>query len=129
MGFGALAVLGATRRPGIELVLELVGADAVLADADPVITGEGRLDGQTLSGKAPASVLDAARRHGVPVLAVTGSCDLSPAETRAAGLLDVLTLCEREPDLARCLAEAEPLLRALARQLSVHHAETGRWGR
>jgi glycerate kinase len=129
VGFAALAVLAATRWPGIELVLELIGADAVLARADLVITGEGRLDAQTLSGKAPAGVLEAARRHGVPVVGVTGSCDLSPAEIGEAGLLDVVTLREREPDLARCLAEAEPLLRAIGRQLARHRAQSGRWTR
>lgn len=129
VGFAALAVLGAARRPGIELVLELVGADAVLASADLVITGEGRLDAQTLQGKAPAGVLAAAHRHGVPVVGVTGSCDLSPTEIRTAGLLDVRTLREREPDLDRCVAGAEPLLRAVGRDLARHHAESGRWDR
>ena len=127
VGFAALAVLGAARRPGIELVLDLVGADAVLARADLVITGEGRLDAQTLSGKAPAGVLAAALRHGVPVIGVTGSCDLGPEEIRAAGLLAVHTLAGREPDLARCLAEPEPLLRAIGRDLARSHARSGRW--
>jgi glycerate kinase len=77
VGFAALAVLGATRRPGIEVVLELVGFDQHLAGADLVITGEGALDEQTLAGKAPAGVARAAHRAGVRVIAVCGRNELA----------------------------------------------------
>ena len=83
-GFAALALLGAHRRDGIELILELLGFEAVLAGADLVITGEGALDEQTLAGKAPIGVARAARRAGVPVVAVAGRNDLSPGPARSA---------------------------------------------
>jgi glycerate kinase len=66
VGFAALALLGAELRPGIELVLEMVGFEEQLTDADLVITGEGALDEQTLHGKAVAGVAAAARRHPAP---------------------------------------------------------------
>ena len=59
-------------RPGIELVLELVGFASRLDGADLVITGEGSLDEQSLAGKAPIGVAQAAGRSGVPVVAVAG---------------------------------------------------------
>ena len=62
MGFAALAVLGATLRPGIELLLELTGFDRPWRGASLVVTGEGSLDAQTLHGKAPAGVAAAADR-------------------------------------------------------------------
>jgi glycerate kinase len=65
VGFAALAVLGATRRPGIELVLDLAGFEGALDGADLVITGEGSLDAQSLAGKAPVGVARAAARHGI----------------------------------------------------------------
>lgn len=73
MGAALLGFLGADLRPGVELVMEAVGFERRLAGADFVITGEGRLDGQTLNGKAPAGVARLARRCGVPVIAIGGS--------------------------------------------------------
>jgi glycerate kinase len=63
VGFAALAVLAATLRPGIDLVLDLVGFRAALPGAGLVVTGEGSLDEQTLHGKAPAGVAAAAARQ------------------------------------------------------------------
>ena len=62
MGFAARAFLAAELRPGIELVMAQAGFDALLGDADLVITGEGQLDGQSLAGKTPVGVSRAARR-------------------------------------------------------------------
>ncbi|MDI5983976.1 glycerate kinase [Halomonas sp. M4R5S39] len=72
MGFAARAFLGAELRPGIELVMAQAGFDALLGDADLVITGEGQLDGQSLGGKTPVGVARAARRRGVPVVVLAG---------------------------------------------------------
>jgi len=129
VGWAALTLLGATFRPGIDLVLDLVGADRAFAGVDLVITGEGRLDDQTLDGKAPAGVLRTAAAHGVPVLAVAGSCALSPAEASGAGLIDVRCLSELEPDPATSIARAGSLLEHLATDLARQHAATGRWQR
>ena len=72
VGFAAHAVLRATLRPGIDLVLDLVDFRAALSGADLVVTGEGSLDEQTLHGKAPAGVAAAARAANLPVVAVAG---------------------------------------------------------
>ena len=61
VGYAALAVLGAERRPGVEVVLELVGLAERLSGVDLVITGEGSLDGQSLGGKTPIGVAELAR--------------------------------------------------------------------
>jgi glycerate 2-kinase len=114
VGFAALAVLGATLRPGIDLVLDLVGFRAVLGGARLVITGEGSLDRQTLHGKAPAGVAAAARSAGIPVVAVAGRSLLSPSELEPAGILAAYALTDIEPDPDRCMTEAGPLLERLA---------------
>ena len=86
IGFGAMAVLGARLRPGAEVVQELTGLEEALAGADLVVTGEGSLDEQTLHGKAPAGVAAAARRAGVPVVAVAGrACWTEAALARQRG--------------------------------------------
>jgi len=120
-GFAALAVLGAEFRPGVALVLELVGFDDRVSDADLVVTGEGALDEQTLHGKAPAGVAAAARAAGVPVVAVCGRNLLTAEALRAAGIAAAYALTDIEPDVARCLAEPVPLLVRLGELIATDH--------
>ncbi|MFJ3217105.1 glycerate kinase [Kitasatospora sp. NPDC086801] len=94
VGFAALALLGATMRPGIELLLELLGFDEAVRGARLVVTGEGCLDAQTLHGKAPAGVAAAATRAGVRVAAVAGRLELSEPEWRAAGFAAAIALTD-----------------------------------
>ena len=118
VGFAALAVLGATRRPGIELVLDLAGFEGALDGADLVITGEGSLDAQSLAGKTPVGVARAAARHGIGVVAVAGRSTLMEAELAAAGIAAVYSLSDLEPDLERCRAEAARLLRRTGQMIA-----------
>ncbi len=72
-GFGLMSFCGAKMRSGFEVVAEAIGLAGRIAASDLVITGEGRLDDQTLDGKGPAGVAALARRSGRPVLAFGGS--------------------------------------------------------
>lgn len=93
-GLGAaLAAIGARLRPGIELVLDAVGFDHHLDGADLVITGEGRIDSQTLMGKTPFGVLQSARVKHVPVIAIGGSVEYSEALNSVgfAGIFSIQT--------------------------------------
>jgi glycerate kinase len=118
VGYGALAALGAELKPGIDMVLELVGFAEALPGARLVVTGEGSLDEQTLSGKAPAGVAAAAVAAGIPVVTVSGRLDLGPEQLAQAGVRQAYALSDIEPDLARCLAEPGPLLERLAQRLA-----------
>jgi glycerate kinase len=120
-GFAALAVLGAEFRPGVQLVLDLVGFDERAARADLVVTGEGALDEQTLHGKAPAGVAAAARAAGVPVVAVCGRNQLSVDALNAVGISAAYALTDIEPDVARCLAEPAQLLVRLGELIATDH--------
>lgn len=126
VGFAAMAVLGARRRPGIELLLDLLGFDDALTGASLVITGEGSLDEQTLSGKAPAGVARAAAAAGIPCVAVSGRCRLSTVDLAGAGLSAAYALSDLEPDPARCMAEAAPLLRRLAHRVAIDYLSLSR---
>jgi len=117
VGFAALAFLQATFRPGIEVVAELVGLDDALIDADLAVTGEGRLDGQTLRGKTPAGVLRLARRHGVPVVAVAGSLGEGYDALYEQGLAAAFSLVPGPLSLEEALAQAEVLLERTARDI------------
>ncbi len=116
LGFAALAFLGATMRPGIELMLDLVSFDRRLAGACLVITGEGALDTQTLHGKAPAGVAraTAAVAPDLPVIAVAGMCSLTADQLRSIRICRAYALTDIELDLGRCRSEAGPLLEDLA---------------
>jgi glycerate kinase len=118
VGFAAQAVLGAEPRPGIRLVLDLVGFHRALDGADLVITGEGSLDAQSLSGKAPVGVALAASGRGIPVVAVAGRSTLTAQQLTTAGITAVYTLADLEPDPARCIAEAGPLLRRVGQMIA-----------
>ena len=85
-----------------------------------MITGEGSLDAQTLHGKAPVGVARAAMAHDptVPVVAVAGRCTLTEAELRRVGIARAYALTELEPDLARCIARAGPLLERVAEHIA-----------
>jgi glycerate 2-kinase len=117
LGAGAIAFLGAELRPGIELVLELIGFDRAVAGADLVVTGEGKLDAQSLRGKAPVGVARAAAAHGVPVIVLAGAVEVADRELRAAGFEEAHALLELEPDQRRAMAEAAPLLERLAERV------------
>jgi glycerate 2-kinase len=122
VGFAALAVLGAQLRPGIDLMLDLLGFDRLVAGAELVVVGEGSLDEQSLRGKAPVGVARRARAAGVPaVVAVCGRRDLDDAALRAAGIDAAAALTDIEPDPGRCMAEAGPLLQRLAQRIAADH--------
>jgi glycerate 2-kinase len=82
---GAVAILKAVIRPGAPMILETLDFEAHLADAALCITGEGRIDTQTATGKAPAAVAATCRAAGVACVAVCGELALEPAALRALG--------------------------------------------
>ncbi len=118
IGYAALAVLGATARPGIELVLDMLNFETQLAGTDLVITGEGRLDDQSFQGKAPSGVLTAAARQGIPVVAVCGS-SLLPTAPRYPDFDAVHALTDIAPDVHTAIRNAAPLLEQLATHINV----------
>jgi glycerate 2-kinase len=117
-GFAALALLDAEIKPGIELILDLIDFDRKIAGADLVVTGEGSLDDQSLAGKAPVGVARAAARAGIPVVAVAGRLQLSPARLQEAGISAAYPLTDLEPDLDRCIANAPTLLHRIGAQIA-----------
>ncbi|WP_329462198.1 glycerate kinase [Streptomyces sp. NBC_01431] len=118
IGYGALVALDATFRPGIEVMLDVLGFAPALAGATLVITGEGSLDEQTLHGKAPAGVAAAARAAGIEVVAVCGRLALQPKQLGDAGIRRAYALTALEPDPAKCMANAGPLLERVAQTIA-----------
>ncbi|MET3932305.1 glycerate kinase [Arthrobacter sp. OAP107] len=120
VGYAAIAALAASRRPGIDVVLEFTRLAERLAGADLVITGEGSLDEQSLLGKTPMGVARAAAAAGLPVLAVCGRTTLSPEQQQGSGFGQVYPLTALESRVEICIAEAGRLLEELGQHIGVH---------
>ncbi|MDP9099474.1 MAG: glycerate kinase [Verrucomicrobiota bacterium] len=116
LGFGLMTFCGALVKSGFEVVAEFVGLRSAIEEVDVVITGEGRLDEQTLEGKAPAGVAQLARQLGKPVFAIVGS---RSAEATTSAVFDAVLVLARDqitPDESR--ARAGELLQERARELA-----------
>lgn len=120
----ALFLLGAVQRSGADAVFELVGVDALLDQADIVVTGEGKLDAQTLHGKGPAEVARRAQDRGLAVAAVAGAITLSTAQLREAGILGAWDLTSRAGSTRRALENGQELLVEVGCDLGSWLAET-----
>ena len=73
LGYAFTAYLGAKIKSGVDTVTELIGLEEKIKAADIIITGEGRIDGQTAMGKAPVGVARLAKKHKKPVIAIAGA--------------------------------------------------------
>lgn len=107
-GLGAaLLALGAELRSGVETVLDLVGFDERVRDADLVITGEGNMDEQSAAGKAPVGVARRAKRFGKPVVAVVGGRADNLDAVYEQGVDLVLPICRKPMPLDQALDSQE----------------------
>jgi glycerate kinase len=102
VGFGLLCLAGRLAalelRPGVELVMEAAGFDAALAEADIVLTGEGRIDAQTAFGKTALGVARRSRAAGVPCIAVGGS--VTPEGVAALATVNARVVGASDPPLS-----------------------------
>lgn len=114
LGWGLMAFAGARLTQGFDLVAEQIGLEARVQQADLVITGEGRLDAQTLHGKGPVGIAQMARRLGKKVVAFAGAVEES-AELKAHFDLTCTTKPADMP-LPEALARAEEMLTQAVRE-------------
>jgi glycerate kinase len=118
MGFGALTFLGAELRRGIDLVLDLTGFNARLAECTLLVTGEGRIDHQTAHGKLVHGLCERASHLGIPVIAFCGALELDEAQQKEIGLYRAFSINGPEPlPLAEALARTSEQLEITAREV------------
>jgi glycerate kinase len=118
LGFALMAYLGAKLRPGVEIVAELRGLRAALEHADLCITGEGRIDDQTMRGKTVAGVARLARSLAVPVVAVAGSVVAQGEDELARLDIAVLPIAGGPATLDASMAQACDLLERTGARLA-----------
>ncbi|MBN1449190.1 MAG: glycerate kinase [Bacteroidetes bacterium] len=116
LGFACAAFCGAPLRSGSAFVRHASGFTKAVANADLVITGEGRIDGQTREGKTISGIIEDANAHGVPVVAVAGSV-AGPPEAIAAtlGLTRIIPVLPQEMSVEEGMRDAETLLAVAVR--------------
>jgi glycerate kinase len=118
IGAAMMVFLGGRLRPGSEIVTDAVGLDAAVADADLVLTGEGRIDGQTIQGKTPVGVARVAQRHGKPVIAIGGSLGAGAPAVHDHGIDAVFGSVSRPCTVEEALANAASNVRSAARNIA-----------
>jgi glycerate kinase len=117
LGFAAHAWLSTTFKPGAEVVANIGGLARAVQDADLVITGEGRMDAQTLLGKTPMGVAQIAKQAGVPVIAIAGSLGDGYQALYEAGIHAAFSLASGPCTLADACQQAAVLLEDRAQDI------------
>ena len=114
---GLMAFFACDMQSGIDLVLRHNGFHAALAGCDLVLTGEGKLDEQTLGGKGPLGVARHAQARGIPAIAFCGGLAVDEARLRKAGVTAAIPIVDAPMPLEEALADADSLLQRAARRL------------
>jgi len=117
LGAGLVAFLGARMRPGVEVVNETIGIEGRIAGCNLVVTGEGRMDGQTANGKAPAGVAKLSTRLRIPVIAICGSLAPSATKVRSLGIEAFFSALEEPVAEVDLPARAPGMLERCAEQV------------
>jgi len=117
LGAGLIAFLGAGLESGIDLILDTVKINQMLAECDLVITGEGKIDRQTLQGKVVTGVAKRARQYSIPVIGVTGKLEMDSDEIEKLGMEKVFSLIEECGSEEMAIERAEQLLVDLGKRI------------
>ena len=122
MGLGVMAFLNAKLRPGIDIVMETVKLSEKLVGADLVITGEGRLDSQTLHGKTPMGVTRLAKAQQIPVIAIAGCVSDDANVLLDHGIDAMFSITPRSLPLEEVLANAKHNLFTTSQNIAALYA-------
>ncbi|KPL19770.1 MAG: glycerate kinase [candidate division Zixibacteria bacterium SM23_81] len=117
LGAGLMAFLGAQLKSGVEIVIEASKLEQKLAGADLVITGEGKLDGQTAFGKAPVGVSRLAKKHGIPVVAIGGALADDAHEVLDHGIDAIFSIVPRPIPLEEAMKRTDEFVTQTTEQI------------
>ncbi|WOZ76650.1 glycerate kinase [Kosakonia sacchari] len=118
MGAALYAFCGAELRQGIEIVTDALALDEYVIGADLVITGEGRIDSQTVHGKVPVGVAKVAKRHNIPVIGIAGSLTADVGVVHHHGIDAVFSVIYKVCSLEDALENAGENVRMTARNVA-----------
>jgi len=118
LGAALIGLIDAVVKPGVDLVIEIVDLAKSLVDTNLVITGEGRIDSQTIHGKAPAGVAKIAKSHNLPVICIAGSVEDGADIIHQMGIDEIYSVIEGDYDLTEALIEAGHKLTQAAQKIA-----------
>jgi len=118
LGAAFIGLIDAVLKPGVDLVIGIVELTKSLVDADLVITGEGRIDSQTIHGKTPVGVAKIAKSHNLPVICIAGSVEDSADIIHQLGIDEIYSVIEGDYDLTEVLIEAGLKLTLAAQKIA-----------
>ena len=107
MSFALKNILGAELMSGAKIVMDITGAEDLIRDCDIVITGEGRIDSQTLNGKAPFMVMEAGVKYGKPVIGICGITGEGYEECLKAGFAKIVPLIHPVMETSKAVISVE----------------------
>lgn len=111
-GLGAALVcfLGAQLKPGIDTILDFVDFERLLDGVNLVITGEGRIDGQSVFGKVPVGIAKRCKKHGVKVAVIAGSMGEGAQDVYKCGIESIMTIVNKDMTLDEAMSRSKELL-------------------
>lgn len=104
------SIMKADVQPGMMFISRFTDLEKSIASADVIITGEGKMDDQTLSGKVVHGVAAISRKHKKSVIAVTGRCELTHQQVRDLGIGEVISLSDNETSAKQAMEHAAEIL-------------------
>ncbi|MDU1911966.1 glycerate kinase [Fusobacterium sp.] len=110
LGYAFLSICGAEFKEGIVKIMELIELENLIKDADLVITGEGRIDNQSVNGKAPVGIAKTAKKYNIPVIAVVGSSARNLDDIYANGIDLVMDIINEPMNLEKAIHDVKELL-------------------
>lgn len=116
-GMALLAFLNADLKPGIDLIMEELRLEEHIQQADIVLTGEGRIDDQTLNGKSMMGIARRAQKHKVPVIAVAGSIDVDEKALHQEGITSVFSIIDKPMDLKDAIHHTDVLIESCLKNI------------
>ncbi|MDM5339731.1 glycerate kinase [Fictibacillus enclensis] len=125
LGASLMGFLNAELKRGIEIVLEAVDFEEAVKEANLVITGEGRIDSQTICGKTPIGVAKAAKKHGVPVIALAGSLSQDSSVVYEHGIDALFSIVPGVTTLSEAFEQAGNNMERTARNIAASMSITG----
>ncbi|MEY8738837.1 glycerate kinase [Bacillales bacterium AN1005] len=118
LGGGLLAFMQAKLSRGVDIVLEAAKLSDIIAGADLVITGEGKIDGQTIFGKTPIGVAKTAKKHGVPVIGIAGNVASDSDVVHEYGIDAIFSIVPGAVSLQEAFLHADEFVERTARNIA-----------
>ena len=118
LGAALIGLIDAVLKPGVDLVIEIVDLAKSLVDTNLVITGEGRIDSQTIHGKTPIGVAKIAKSYNLPVICIAGSVEDGADIIHQMGIDEIYSVIEGDYDLTEALIEAGHKLTQAAQKIA-----------